>query len=449
MEVLKKIKTYKNPLNQRFAFYYGFYKNAIIAIVAIAVAVPMFFTEDIGDSTFAIIILALACFFGTVSIINLISMFTMLGKFKYMAETQGKSPNHLTIFVGPPGAGKTLLEVLFGYFMATSSWLTLQFERWLKERELRQKKEEALKDEDTKEIVDAYDFFINNEGIPCLASNVPIYSYEYRRYSYKFGAEHLKQEERVPYRTVGIVDEIGTTCTLEMFKDRSNNYSGAADMADFMRLDRQHAECRVLGSEQSPDNIYKDARRVVAQIVKCAGVKNVHQSIFLKWLYNFLEKHFVKRMKASQAIVFSNFMLKLRKFLHYSGFVRIEYTFLLETFDDKGNLVKSEERRGRGGRTFKMYVPAMMPIKYRSRFLRESYKALNKPIRLAVYTSLGLAREEAMSRLKAEALRLSNEQRSSDKRETQKQAYADRLKIKQEVRESYAKSKKSSATSNQ
>lgn len=445
MEELKKIPTYKNPLNQRIAFYYSFYRYLFLALFFAAIALPFFLASEY--STIAIIILCVALFFAVVAIINFISMIAKMIKYKMFAETQGKTSNHLTILSGPPGAGKTLLEVLMGYFMSVSSWLTLQFERWLLERRLKKEGEKALEDPDVKELVEAYDFYVTNDGIPCYGGNLPVYSYEYQRYCYKFGAEHLKQEERVPYRMVGLVDEMGTTCTLEMVKDRGSNYSGATDMADFFRLCRQHAECRMLGSEQSSGNIYKDARNVVAQIVKCQGVKKVHEPKLIRWLYNFLDNYFTKRMNSKQAERWGEFMYKLKSFLKYTGFLRVEYTLLLETFDDKGNLVKSEEKKGFGGRNFKIPFPAMLPIKYFSRFLRESYKALSKPIRMTVYKRLGLTREEAMGKLKAETLRLAKEQRDADKRKELQQTYEDRLRIKQEV---YAngKNKKSNSASN-
>lgn len=438
---MQKIKTHWLPFHKLFARYFDFFKYLILSIVWLTISILLLKREE--QAGYEIFILAGAIGSFVFSFVQLWRHIVASSKFVLWAKEQGKTPNHVSEYTGPPGSGKTLVQNLSTYYMSKYSWEVLQLEYWLLIPKL--KKKNYTPTDDELEIIQAYEFYVNNPGIPCLSSNVPIYSYEYHRYCYELTAEHLKQQERVPFRLVGAIDEIGTVCNMEMYKDRSNNYGGSADMSDFFRFCRQHVEMRMIGTEQEATNVFKDVRRVTAEIKKFRGVEPCLKPVFLSWLYERLRKYFVKKASDKQALVFSRFMLLLNRFLKNSGFLKIKYVYLSETVDSEGKQVLNE-RGKKNGKDFVMYVPCAMPINYNTRAFKSSYKALGKEIRLATFERLGLAKEDASRMLKAETLRRINDERKLAKREEDKQFYLDKQKIKEEVRQN-AKAQKSNSNS--
>ena len=439
---MQKITTYKLPFYKRFARYYEFYKNLILSLLGLLVSAIIIFLLDIG--LWKLLLLVPSIIITIRCIVKLFKYIHANSNFDNWVSNQKSTSNHVSEYTGPPGTGKTLMQNLSTYFMAKYSWEELQFEYWLLLPKF--KNPDFVPNEDESEIIQAYNFYINNKGIPCLASNVPIYSYEYDRHSYILTAEHLKQEERVPYRLVGAIDEMGTVCNLEMYKDRSNNYGGSADMADFFRFCRQFAEMRCIGTEQEATNVYKDVRRVTAEIIKFKGVEPVQKPVFFNRLYNKRKKKYIEDLDVKQSLKHSRKMLKLKRFLDNCGFLKIRYVYLTETGKDaEGKTVYNEKTRD-NGKDYILYVPCAMPIKYITRAYRPSYRALDKPLRLAVYEKLSLSKESSSKMLKAETLRLVAEERDKAKAEEDKRKYIEKIKLKEEMRQS-AKAIKSNINS--
>lgn len=435
---MQKIKTKWLPFYKRFARYYDFFKYFILSMVTLVIAIVILSNGDQNGYEPLILVPVIALF--TFSFVKLWQHIVAGAKFKLWAKEQGATPNHVSEYTGAPGTGKTLVQNLSTYYMSKHSWEVLQLEYWLLIPKLRKKN--YVPTEDEEEIIQAYNFYVNNPGIPCLSSNVPIYSYEYRRYCYELKAEHLKQEQRVPFRLVGAIDEIGTVCNMELYKDRSDNYGGSADMSDFFRFCRQHVEMRMIGTEQEASNVFKDVRRVTAEVKKFKGVTPCLKPIFFSWLYEVLKKYFIYKASDRQSIMYSRFMLSLKRFLDNAGFLKIKYVYLSETVDENGKQTFNE-RGKKNGKDFTMYVPCAMPIKYNSRAFKSSYKALGKDIRLACFLKLGLAKDDASRMLKAETLRKINEERKLAKQKSERESYLEKQRLKEEMRQDAKTSKRS------
>lgn len=422
---MKKIQTYKIPFKKRFAHNYEFYKYLTIFLITIIISLTILLKNK-ELTIFDIMLTSGSIAFLVLAIIKLIAHIKASSSFYIWKNKEAQTSEHVTINSGAPGTGKTLYETMKCYYMAKHSWQEVQYEYWLICSKLRDSYQPT---EDEREIIEAYNFYINNPGIPCLSSNYPIYSEEYERFSYIIDASHLKQEERVPYRNVSAIDEIGTICNLELCKDRSNNYCGAADMSDEFRFCRQHAEWRINGTEQESTNVFKDVRRVVASVIKLKGVTKVLKPKFLTWIYNLLKSYFVKHMSNKESLIFSKFMLRFKNFLNNTGYLKLNYVYLTGTEDSSGNVSYSEKYR-RNGKDFVVYFPCATPIKYNSRIFRSSYKAIDKSIKLAVFQKLNLTKQLASKMLKSETLKAVNQEKEALKLEEEKK----KLQLKEDLK---------------
>ena len=111
-------------------------------------------------------------------------------------------------FEGVPRSGKTSTINNFGYILAKKQWTKLQRDYW----KCMYINYENLPDEvkeNYEEIIESYRFFIKriDTHIPCLYSITTIFDTEGRR-SYNLEKDHLTQQERLPFMSVWICDEI-------------------------------------------------------------------------------------------------------------------------------------------------------------------------------------------------------------------------------------------------
>lgn len=415
---MQKIKTYKLPFYKRFAKRYNIFKSLIIGILCLVLSILIFISSD--QSTLAVIGFLISVSVFIYCIVDLVRIGHHELDFQVWTIKTGRTSDHVGIGSGAPGTGKTLYENMATYYMSKYSWRELQFEYWLLIPRI--SKKDYVPTDDEKEIIEAYEFYTNNNGIPCFSSNSAVYSHEYKRFSYEVTAEHLKQEKRVPYRMTSVLDEIGTICNMELYKDRSGNINGSADMSDEFRFCRQHVEWRMTGTEQEASNIFKDVRRVVANIIKFRGVEKIMKPPFLNWLYNKLKDWFIEKGSDLQSKKWSRFMSRYRRFLNNTGYLKISYIYITESIDSKGESTYSESTR-KNGKPFVVYFPCALPIEYETRAFRKSYKALGKPIDMKVFENLRLNKEQASKMLKAVTLQSIANERKELRLQEKKQDY--------------------------
>ena len=111
-------------------------------------------------------------------------------------------------FEGVPRSGKTSTINNFGYILAKRQWTKLQRDYWKCMHVNYENLPEEVKD-NYEEIIESYRFFAKriDTHIPCLYSITTIFDNTGRR-SYNLEKEHLTQQERLPFMSVWICDEI-------------------------------------------------------------------------------------------------------------------------------------------------------------------------------------------------------------------------------------------------
>ncbi len=307
-----------------------------------------------------------------------------------------RNSSSFRIFSGPPGTGKSFCGMFLSYMKALYNWQKLKFKYWCICKKLKDKDYNPTVDE--LEVIEAYKFYIENGGVPCWGSNTPAYSKKFKRYSYDITSRIVRQEERAPYMLSGFYDEWGTEVSLELKDARKSNACGAANISDFCKFPRHFGELEFVGGEQDPNNLYKDARRVVGEIRVYNGKKELLKPRFLMWLYEKFEKRFTNRMRYSDAKLFSGFMVLLNKYINACGYMKFTYKVMGNT-ETGANVSLSET----GEKEF-VYIPCANDIVYRTRAFREAYLCKNDKVRLKPWTSLYMTEERARSMLKSENL---------------------------------------------
>ena len=383
---MEKIKEYKLPLLERFAHHYQWINSILIIILSCAIILPVIAVND-WDLWYLL-------FFLPFILLSAIFLFNVGRWFYYRAKHAAwrkevrSSPNHASIFAGAPGTGKSLTGVASVYEMAKYSWEELKYEHWLICAKM--KKKNYVLTEDDKEILDAYEFYTTHDGVPALASNIPIYSKEFKRKSYKLEFAHLAQIKRLPYRVAALVDEIGTMVSVDGAKKRQAGDDVVIRVANIARLCRHFCELRFVGTEQDAKNIFIDVRRVVAENRVYKSHKLVLKPVFLTWLYNRLKGYFTNKGTAT-SFLFAKFMIRFKQFLNATGFHQFKYGVSVNT--ETGQTVSTAEKGV-------FYISCMLPFTYNSRCYRSAYQALEKPIELEVFDTLSLSRAEAQKMMR-------------------------------------------------
>ncbi len=396
----KKIKTYRLPLIDRFAINYNSFKYLLLFLLNI---VPTIILILVFLSEWQKALISIP--FAILSIYALIRSLMLLrnkSKYKNWAKKMEKNPDHASMFTGSPGMGKTLSAAHAVYWMAVGSWKKLQWEYFKLMRNL--VKKDYVMTEDDREIYESYNYMINHKGIPLLGSNTPFYSKKYRRFAYKLGPSYLRQERRAPFRLVGLYDEIGTVFNFELSNDKTDTNKGLT-ISDMVRFCRQHAEFRFIGTEQEGGNMYKGIRNVVARYREYVDFEAILKPKFLTWIFDILQKHFIKGMKLSASIAFGGIMDKFEKFIDKVGFFKLRY----KDFGRKDNVLTDKK----GGEV--LYLPCCAEFIYDTRAFRFAYEARNMPIIMQLFEDMKLASQEASTFLRASYPKEKEEQKKKGK----------------------------------
>lgn len=391
----KRIKEYKLPLIERIAYYRPFIWFLFLAGLTAMIVGPTIYNNY--ENLWYFLGLAPLILFLVIALIKYIQFCVYRAKCNRKIEEIIEGDHHYDNYSGPPGTGKTFTAEYVTHEIAKANWDELQFEYWLIMKKL--KDPEYIPTTDEKEIIDAYEFVINGKGVPCWGSSSPSYSKRYRRFAYITEKAHLKQEKRVQYRLCSCVDEIGTIVSVDLQYAKASNRDGATDMEDNFRFCRQFALWRIIGCEQDFNNIYIGARRVASENRVYLGKKWVLKPRFLCWVYKLLKNHFVKKMRLSEANLWSLFMTKFKRYINLCGYFKFRYKIMSNTETSKGEvvLVDTNERDV-------LYIPRVNEVVYKTRVFRNAYKAKDMPIDMDVWTSLDMTEERARSMLKSENL---------------------------------------------
>lgn len=385
----KIIETYRLPLFDLMAIYYTATKYLILSIILLVPTLTI-----LAEHNFNWYWLLQISPLEFVCVYTIVKFFLYLKdttSFKLWAEDMKKNPDHATIYAGAPGMGKTFTAVFATYYMAIGSWIKLQWEffKLLHKAQKLHLRPEDLTDKD-KEVYDAYQYMITHKGIPCLGSNIEIYSKRYNRYSYKIGPAYIKQLRPVPYRFVGLYDEGGTVFNFELSNDKSDKQRGQST-SDYARFCRQFSEMRLIFTEQNGSNIYKGIRNVLARYREYTSFEYIFKPKVLTWIFNVLQAHFLKGMKMKASKRWGGFMDKFEEFLNNTGYVRIR-------FRDLGhNEVPIDDKGAKGV----LYFPCCSEFKYDTRAFRFAYEIRNMPLKLDVFDGRGLTPQEAQAFLRA------------------------------------------------
>lgn len=401
----KPIKTYKLPLIERIAYWRPVLLFFFYFVLNLAISLPILIIYyNVWYAWLALLPLLLTL---TLAIVHLFRFLHFRNKVETIVDADTTNEHHYDNYSGAPGTGKSYSGCFISYERAKRNWEDLQFEYWLICSKRRKKG--YMPSEDDKEIIQAYEFYSQSDGIPCLASNIPIYSKEYHRFSYDLGVEGLKQEVNIPFKTAWFLDEIGTVCSTELQYARRDNTNGATDIDDTFRFCRVFREINLVGAEQDYNNIYIGGRRVASENRVYYKKEWLLKPRFWWWLYRKLKKYFVNRMWYHQAFMFAGFMERLKTFIFACGFFKFHYSIRGNT-QTQARVGQSEVNSSETRATDVLkehdvlYIPRASTFKYRSRVLREAYKAKDLPITLKAFTSLSLLRERAQSMLKSKNL---------------------------------------------
>lgn len=399
------MKTYKLPFIERFAHHYIWIRSLLMLALSCVIIVPTMAANEWN--------LWFLLYFLPFLILSVISLFG-IGRWFYCRarneawKTQAATiPNHATVNAGVPGTGKTLVATASVYEMSKYAWEELKWEHWLIMAKC-QKPGYERTDKD-KEILDAYNFYIQSEGVPCLGSTVPIYSREYKRFSHQFELAHMMQVKRLPYRMNALVDEIGTMTSVDGVRQRQEGNLGVYCLIEFIRFCRQLAETKLIATEQDFKNIFIDVRRVVAENRIYKGVKPVLKPVLLNWLYNKLKRYFTnKGIKSS--VLFAKRMIKFKQFLNACGFLQIKYSVVGNS--ETGQVIDTGEKGT-------IYLSCLQEWEYDSRAYRNSYQAKDKPIDMRVFKAVGLLKEQAERMLRSFTARKKQEEEKKKEQEKQ------------------------------
>lgn len=290
-----------------------------------------------------------------------------------------KPLDNAVIRCGAPGTGKSLSSSYESLLKAIYNWKELQYLYWLLMERL--ENENYVLTEDDLEIKESYEFYKNSPYIPCLHSNISI---KYKgRFAHELTMAEIRQEERLPFMAIVLVDEIGA----EVSVDASKNGQRPLVISDTFRLCRHFGEFHITGTEQDKNNIYIDIRRVVGENRTYERMKYLFKPRVLTFIYKLLKWWFRKNMSIGQSKKYSKFMRTFKKFLDNTGFIQLKYVITASTEN-------ASQKMNKG----KIYFSPFLKYQYDSRVFKNCYLAKNKKLMCKGYDSLRLTPAKAKAR---------------------------------------------------
>lgn len=298
---------------------------------------------------------------------------------------------------GPPGAGKTSSEIYEAVIKAEAVNEEMEYEVWLIQ---------SLKDEELpldilvhkKEILQSYEFYMQNDTVPCLWTNIPVKVNG--KFSNRLTKDHLLQKERVPYMSVLFNDEIGND-----FEATKKSSTKLKPLSQFARFIRHFFDGFWSFTEQEFSKAFIDVRRTTGSVRYYLSQKWVLKPTLLLKLENFLKNLYLKNIRRAKRYeygsdnynyymnlsklnseIHSPFMRKLRRFIKNIGYRKYTYKELgnaetgVNITDDVGRI------------TF--YAPSCLNCEYDDRCYQALYKCKDKEIKPFHFNGMKLTEEE-------------------------------------------------------
>lgn len=331
-------------------------------------------------------------------IINLINIFrvmshdSLLDIFKYVI-----------LRMGEPGTGKSSSACYDSIVIAEKLWEDLQKDYWKIEYKINEiyagthlehkvigltpggkpiveytriytgDKDEI---ESAVEIIEAFEYYSENDNcIPCFWSNIPVI--KNGKMSNKFTIKHLMQEEKILYKGIAFIDEIGSMLPPEL----SNNKELVIDL--MFRFIRHFKEFHFISTEQDGNCVLISSRRVTAENKQMIEQTHILKPTILNWVCTLLEKYLKTKKSTANKV---KFITNFRTYVNAVGFRKFKY-------EDFGNL-----QVGKKGKTLSrvrsFVLPPDLNCDYYNRTFRNLYKCKNKSANVGQFKSLVLSEEE-------------------------------------------------------
>lgn len=308
--------------------------------------------------------------FALIQLIEFIRYTIKINEYKADSETR------VLCNIGAPGSGKSSRAGYDAVLLAQKMWQRLQDEYRLYKPYVSEwiKTNNTSKLKQWREIEKAYIYNSNNAVIPCLWSNIPIMVRG--EYSSPLTIQHLKQGKYIPYLSVIYIDEVGALLPVEMSNDK------ILTISDFFRLCRHFGDWRIICTEQCPDNVYIDTRRVVGLNVYMLSQKWSNKPLVLLGLFNLLK--FIWRKKFPDGNKkFSDVLIVLDNVISHIGARKYQYCKEKNvTMVDVPQITKEFKK------VKTMYLPPRLNYQYDDRTYKELYKAKNGAYNTEFYTDL-------------------------------------------------------------
>lgn len=425
------IKEYRLPLSDYIAYYLPFLVWFFWSAVTAMIVAPTIIKNY--ENFWYYLGIAPVAFFFVMGCINWVRFIHHAGKYHSVMDADAEADDSYENHTGAPGTCKSLTAKERSSHKAIYSWEEIKFLMWLITGRMKDPNY-VLTDED-KEVIDAFEFTIKNEGIPLLATSIPAYDKRLRRYSYELELEHLRQEKRLPYRCVLWQDEIGTALNFSTAWDvYAKENSGSVKIDDFARYIRHFGEFRLIGTEQDGANISIFMKRIASDNKLFESKDWVLKPRFLLWLYKKLKKRFTRRMVKSEAYRYGRFMSWLKNFVYKCGFFKITYKSCGNYVTNSGGKSQTQVIVVDGNsKRFVYYLPRMSPVVYETRAMSNGYEAKNKPIELKVWKGMKPTEEQARKMLKSDNLAKMREEAEKKKEEKENEKKSENLSQSKKV----------------
>lgn len=296
----------------------------------------------------------------------------------YRQDASSDFGNVVKVKYGAPGSGKTSQSVQESLGLANQKWRDLQMQYYF----LHSREKDILRRNNPDELLDYYDvkqsyeFYVKSRCIPCLWSNIEITDPAGRK-CHRLEKEHLQGLKRLPSHCVIMTDEVGVMLKSDMSFNKAANY----DLSDMFRLGRHFLNWSMICSEQDPNNIFIDARRVVGLNEGISGQTWICRPWLLEKIYGFLSffksDSFDKKIKREPKR--AKFMAAFGGFISSIGF-RLQPTVTSantqtgikgDKQDESGSLVVSRQNRIIAATINRCYDERDYRRQYPSRYDRE------------------------------------------------------------------------------
>lgn len=188
--------------------------------------------------------------------------------------------------------------------------------------------------EDAKEIIEAYNYYNNGNGYPCLWTSVPCFVDGVP--AYRVTADHLLQRTRFPYGAVVMLDETSLILPQELYRNKPY------EIIELFKFLRHFGDFKIGSTEQDEDSNVIYLRRVAGASKRMIGQVWVQRPRFLEWIYDFQLNHTknMTKKKVNYFLIFNKIIRSMgyRKYYYYENAMTLDTVPGLKSFVLKPNL---------------------------------------------------------------------------------------------------------------